>query len=52
MTEFLFHYKMTVTKVVDGDTIRGDVDLGFGFIQSVLGLIGQQTVCLALGDYK
>ena len=33
MTEFLYHYKMTVTKIVDGDTIRGDVDLGFGFIQ-------------------
>ena len=33
MLDFLFHYKMTVTKVVDGDTIRGDVDLGFGFIQ-------------------
>ena len=33
MLNFLFHYKMTVTRVVDGDTIRGDVDLGFGFIQ-------------------
>ena len=31
MTEFLYHYKMTVTKVVDGDTIYGDVDLGFNF---------------------
>ena len=30
MTEFLYHYKITVTKVVDGDTIYGDVDLGFG----------------------
>jgi len=29
MTEFLYHYKMTVTKVVDGDTIYGHVDLGF-----------------------
>ena len=29
MTEFLYHYKMTVTRVVDGDTIYGDVDLGF-----------------------
>jgi micrococcal nuclease len=29
MTEFLYHYKITVTKVVDGDTIYGDVDLGF-----------------------
>lgn len=33
MTEFLYHYKMTVQRVVDGDTIRGDVDLGFGFVQ-------------------
>ena len=24
---------MTVQRVVDGDTIRGDVDLGFGFVQ-------------------
>ena len=31
MTEFLYHYKMTVTRVVDGDTIDGDVDLGFNF---------------------
>ena len=31
MTEFLYHYKMTVTRVVDGDTIYGDVDLGFNF---------------------
>ena len=29
MTEFLYHYKIKVTKVVDGDTIYGDVDLGF-----------------------
>ena len=29
MTEFLYHYKITVTKVVDGDTIYGEVDLGF-----------------------
>ena len=29
MTEFLYHYKMRVTKVVDGDTVYGDVDLGF-----------------------
>ena len=29
MTDFLYHYKMTVTKVVDGDTVYGDVDLGF-----------------------
>ena len=29
MIDFLYHYKMTVTKVVDGDTIYGDVDLGF-----------------------
>ena len=31
MTEFLYHYKMKVTKVVDGDTVYGDVDLGFNF---------------------
>lgn len=29
MTEFLYHYRMKVTKVVDGDTVYGDVDLGF-----------------------
>lgn len=29
MTEFLYHYKMTVIRVVDGDTVYGDVDLGF-----------------------
>ena len=29
MTDFLYHYKMTVTKVVDGDTVYGVVDLGF-----------------------
>ena len=29
MTEFLYHYKIKVTKIVDGDTIYGDVDLGF-----------------------
>jgi len=29
MLDFLYHYKMTVTKVVDGDTVYGDVDLGF-----------------------
>jgi micrococcal nuclease len=31
MTEFLFHYMMRVTRVVDGDTVYGDVDLGFNF---------------------
>ena len=31
MIDFLYHYKMTVTRVVDGDTIYGDVDLGFNF---------------------
>ena len=31
MTEFLFHYRMKVTRVVDGDTVYGDVDLGFNF---------------------
>ena len=29
MNDFLYHYKMTVTRVVDGDTVYGDVDLGF-----------------------
>ena len=29
MNNFLYHYKMTITKVVDGDTVYGDVDLGF-----------------------
>jgi micrococcal nuclease len=29
MNDFLYHYKMTITKVVDGDTVYGDVDLGF-----------------------
>ena len=31
MKDFLYHYRMRVTKVVDGDTIYGDVDLGFNF---------------------
>ena len=29
MIDFLYHYKMKVIRVVDGDTIYGDVDLGF-----------------------
>ena len=29
MIDFLYHYKMTVIRVVDGDTVYGDVDLGF-----------------------
>ena len=29
MIDFLYHYKMNVIRVVDGDTIYGDVDLGF-----------------------
>ena len=29
MIDFLYHYKMTVVRVVDGDTVYGDVDLGF-----------------------
>jgi len=33
MKDFLYHYCMKVTKVVDGDTIYGDVDLGFNFVQ-------------------
>jgi len=33
MKDFLYHYRMRVTKVVDGDTVYGDVDLGFNFVQ-------------------
>jgi micrococcal nuclease len=33
MLEFLYHYKVKVVKVVDGDTIYGDVDLGFNITQ-------------------
>ena len=33
MKDFLDHYRMKVTKVVDGDTIYGDVDLGFSVVQ-------------------
>jgi micrococcal nuclease len=33
MKDFLYHYRMKVTKVVDGDTIYGDVDLGFSVVQ-------------------
>ena len=29
MIDFLYHYKMKVIRVVDGDTVYGDVDLGF-----------------------
>jgi micrococcal nuclease len=29
MLDFLYHYKMVVDKVVDGDTVYGIVDLGF-----------------------
>ena len=45
MTEFLYHYKITVTKVVDGDTIYGDVDLGFniGFKKMEFRLSGINT---------
>ena len=31
MIDFLYHYKMKVIRVVDGDTVYGDVDLGFNF---------------------
>lgn len=45
MLDFLYHYKMTVTKVVDGDTIYGDVDLGFsiGFRKMEFRLSGINT---------
>lgn len=33
MKDFLYHYRMKVTKIVDGDTIYGDVDLGFSVVQ-------------------
>jgi micrococcal nuclease len=32
MIDFLYHYKMTVIRVVDGDTVYGDVDLGFNSV--------------------
>jgi len=32
MEQTKFHYNATVTKVVDGDTIHCDIDLGFGVI--------------------
>jgi len=45
MLDFLYHYKMTVTKVVDGDTVYGDVDLGFniGFKKMEFRLSGINT---------
>ena len=30
MTENLYQYKVSVTRIVDGDTVDVDVDLGFG----------------------
>ena len=45
MLDFLYHYKITVTKVVDGDTVYGDVDLGFniGFKKMEFRLSGINT---------
>ena len=45
MLDFLYHYKMIVTKVVDGDTVYGDVDLGFsiGFRKMEFRLSGINT---------
>ena len=45
MLDFLYHYKMTVSKVVDGDTVYGDVDLGFniGFKKMEFRLSGINT---------
>ena len=45
MLDFLYHYKMTVTKVVDGDTVYGDVDLGLniGFKKMEFRLSGINT---------
>ena len=28
----MFTYNITITKVVDGDTAKGDIDLGFGIV--------------------
>jgi micrococcal nuclease len=33
MKDFLYHYKMKVTRIVDGDTVYGDVDFGFNIAQ-------------------
>ena len=33
MKDFLYHYRMRVTKVVDGDTVYGDIDFGFNIAQ-------------------
>lgn len=30
MNEKLYHYKLEITKVIDGDTIEAHIDLGFG----------------------
>ena len=45
MLDFLYHYKMTVVRVVDGDTVFGDVDLGFniGFKKMEFRLSGVNT---------
>jgi micrococcal nuclease len=33
MKDFLYHYKMKVTKIVDGDTVYGEIDFGFNIAQ-------------------
>jgi len=35
MGEILYTYKFKVTKVVDGDTVYGDADLGFGVSMAI-----------------
>lgn len=32
MKDFLYHYKATVKRVIDGDTVVVDVDLGFSVV--------------------
>ena len=32
MTDQLYYYEGTVVRVVDGDTIDVDIDLGFGIV--------------------
>ena len=36
MENFLYHYKAKVIKIVDGDTVYCDVDLGFYFSNKVM----------------
>lgn len=32
MESNLYHYKFYITRVIDGDTFAGDLDLGFGIV--------------------